>query len=101
MTHYNAYFQAPNPTYPLTYFYEYEKPGCSPSDGFPGFCITDTAYCPANDWPTDCRDGVSDASVKQCKELGLTKERWEYAYVTEVCKCGSKDVCHYRESSLS
>ena len=84
MSHYNQHFKASNPTYPLTYAYEYDYPDRDGSVTFPGFVTVDAPYCPAGG-PTDCRNGKTppgDGGVQQC--AGVDPKQWGYAYVTEV-----------------
>ena len=84
MSHYNQHFKASNPSYPLTYAYEYDNPTLTDniSKAFPGFVSMDAPYCPAVG-PTECSNGKGgDNFVKDC--AGTSPQQWGYAYVTEV-----------------
>jgi len=79
MTHYNQHFKASNPTFPLTYAYEYDYPDLtdSISKAFPGFVSMNAPVCPT---VTECSNG--GGTTYDCEGFG--PEIWGFAYVTEV-----------------
>ena len=85
MSHFNQHLKAPNPTYPITYAYEYDYPDMPGSKAFPGFVERGVPECPAVG-PTECSNGKStDYFVQLCKDQGYSSpDQWENAIVTEV-----------------
>jgi len=84
MSHFNQHLKASNPTYPITYAYEYDYPDLTDnrSKAFPGFVSMDAPVCPAVG-PTECSNGKGGTNdVEACKGVG--PEIWDLAYVTEV-----------------
>ena len=76
MSHFNQHLKAPNPSYPLTYAYEYDYPDMPVNAAFPGFVFIDSINCPT---VTNCASGGGTGF--KCEGV---PEVWGFAVVTEV-----------------